>query len=303
MMHSDWPMHRGRLIENAVLAPFTWLRVGGRADALFIPEDLADLSCFLAALRPEVPVFVMGAASNLIVRDGGIRGVVVKLGAGFSRIEIDGNRVRAGAAALDKSVAKAAAKADLKGLEFLVGVPGTIGGALRMNAGCYGVETCDRLVAVTALNRSGAVVELSREDMGYSYRHSDAAEDLIFVEAVFEASPGNSDEIAARMSEITLSREASQPIRERTGGSTFANPDAPGTPHQRKAWQLIESVGGRGARRGGAIFSEQHCNFLINIGDATADDLEGLGEEMRARVKARHGVDLRWEVKRVGDRL
>jgi UDP-N-acetylmuramate dehydrogenase len=299
----DWPRHRGRLIEGAVLAPFTWLRVGGPADVLFIPEDVADLCVFLAGLPEDVPVFPMGAASNLIVRDGGIRGIVVKLGAGFGKVVIEGRKVRAGAAALDKMVAKAAQKEGLTGLEFFVGVPGTIGGAIRMNAGCYGHETRDRLIRVTGVDRQGRIVELMPDDLHFAYRHCEAPDDMIFVEAIFEAERGEPERIAARMAEITAAREASQPIKERTGGSTFANPDAPGTPDQRKAWQLIDSVGGRGARLGGAIFSPQHCNFLINSGDATAADLESLGEEMRARVRAAHGIDLRWEVKRVGEPL
>lgn len=294
------PAVRGKLIENAPLAPYTWLRVGGPAQVLFLPADEADLALFLAQMPRDIPVTVLGAASNVIVRDGGVEGVVVKLTPGFGKIRVDGLRVTAGAAALDKRVAQAAGEAGVAGLEFFVGVPGSIGGALRMNAGCYGAETKDCLVHVVALDRLGRRIVVGPEALGYSYRHSTAPQDWIFVEAVFEGQRDAPDAILERMSAITAKREESQPIREKTGGSTFKNPDPPGTPDQRRSWVLIDEAGCRGLRVGGAQMSEQHCNFLINTGDATAADLEGLGEEVRARVKHNCGVDLAWEVKRIG---
>ncbi|MGD2132684.1 MAG: UDP-N-acetylmuramate dehydrogenase [Maricaulaceae bacterium] len=296
------PEVRGKLIENAPLGAATWFRVGGPAQVLFLPADEADLAQFLAATPTDIPVTVLGAASNVIVRDGGVPGVVVRLTKPFGQVTCEGTQVTAGAAVLDKKVAEAAADAGVAGLEFYVGVPGMIGGALRMNAGCYGRETKDVLVSAVALDRTGERIEVAAKDLGYSYRHSEAPEDWIFIEAMFEGEPGEPDAIRAAMAEITARREASQPIREKTGGSTFANPDPPGTENQRKSWQLIDNAGGRGLQVGSARMSDQHCNFMINTGEATAADLENLGEEIRRRVRETSGVELRWEIKRIGVR-
>lgn len=294
------PAVRGRIIDNAPLGAATWFRVGGPAQALFLPADADDLTDFLAATPDAIPVTVLGAASNVIVRDGGVPGVVVRLTKPFGAIAAEGTRLTAGAAALDKRVAEAAVEAGIAGLAFFVGVPGMIGGALRMNAGCYDRETKDVLVSATALDRAGRRHVVGPDALGYAYRHSEAPEDWIFIEATFEGTPDAPDAIRARMAEITARREASQPIREKTGGSTFANPDPPGTPDQRKAWKLIEAAGGRGLTVGGAQMSERHCNFMINTGEATAADLENLGEEIRRRVRENSGVDLRWEIRRIG---
>ncbi len=294
------PAVRGKILANEVLAPFTWFRVGGPADALFLPKDEADLAEFLARLDPIIPVTVLGAASNVIVRDGGIAGVVVRLGPAFGKVTTQGLRVSAGAAALDARVSVAAANAGIAGLEFFSGVPGTIGGALRMNAGCYGRETRDVLIEAHALDRSGNRVTLKNADFHFSYRHTEASEDLIFLEALFEGTQDEPAAILERIEALKARRETTQPIREKTGGSTFANPDPPGTPNQRSSWKLVDEAGMRGARRGGAQVSELHCNFLLNVGDATAADIEGLGEDVRAAVKAKSGVDLRWEIKRIG---
>ena len=284
------------------LAPYTWLRVGGKADAFFIPKDEADLAHFLSSTPGDIPVTILGVASNTLVRDGGIRGVVIRLGPSFAKVTIDGLSVTAGAAALDNMVAKKAAGAGIAGLEFYAGIPGTIGGALRMNAGCYGGETKDVLKSVVALDRRGRRQEMSLADMGYAYRHSDAAQDLIFTQAAFEGTSDSPEAITARMDAITARREDSQPIREKTGGSTFKNPDQVQS-GGRGAWQVIDAAGGRGFRVGGAQMSEKHCNFMINTGEASAADLETLGETIRQKVKASQGVDLHWEVKRIGERL
>jgi len=291
------PPVRGRLQLDAPLAPYTWLRVGGPADALFLPSDEADLASFLKALDPAVPVTVLGVGSNTLVRDGGVEGVVIRLGRGFADIEaLDGARVRAGAAALDAQVARAAAQAGVGGLEFYTGVPGAIGGACMMNAGCYGSETRHVLVEAYALTRGGEPVTLSNANMGFSYRKSAAATEggLIFTGALFAGQPDDPIAVTERMSEITARREASQPIREKTGGSTFKNP--PG----HSAWKLVDEAGWRGKPHGGAMFSPLHANFLINTGDAKAADLEGLGEAVRADVLEKFGVTLEWEVKRIG---
>jgi len=294
------PAARGRIVRNELLAPYTWFRVGGPADVLFIPADAEDLSQFLRALPPEVAVFPMGVGSNLIVRDGGLDGVAIRLvGREFGSVRVDGDTVIAGAGALDMAVARAAGRAGLAGLEFLVGIPGTVGGALAMNAGCYGRETKDVLVSAWGFDRTGQRRSASVEDFGFGYRHSEL-EGIIWVEAVFRGHPDDPAAIEARMEDITRRREAAQPIREKTGGSTFANPDPPGSADQRQAWRLIDAAGMRGARRGGAQVSEKHCNFLINTGEASAADIEGLGEDVRAAVKAASGVDLRWEIRRVG---
>ncbi|MGD9815372.1 MAG: UDP-N-acetylmuramate dehydrogenase [Hyphomonadaceae bacterium] len=301
MSELDLPPVRGQLLRGETLAPFTWFRVGGPADALFLPADTDDLAQFLAALPPDVPVLPIGVGSNLIVRDGGLPGVAIRLaGRAFAQVEpLDGARIRAGAGALDSMVAKGAAKAGVAGLEFYVGVPGTIGGALTMNAGCYGRETCDVLVEATALDRSGKRVTLTNADFGFTYRHNALPDGLIFLGATFQGTPDEPAAIAARMAEITARREGSQPIREKTGGSTFKNPMLP-SGEKGSAWRLVDEAGMRGHRRGGAQVSEKHANFLINTGEATAADIEGLGEEVRAAVKARHGVELQWEIKRVG---
>lgn len=294
------PPVRGKLLADEQLAPFTWFRVGGPADALFLPKDEDDLADFLKALDPIIPVTVLGAASNVVVRDGGIAGVVIRLGPAFGKVSTDGLRVTAGSAALDGRVSVAAANAGIAGLEFFSGVPGTIGGALRMNAGCYGSETKDVLIEARALDRQGNRVVLKNADFHFTYRHTDAPEDLIFLEAVFEGTKDEPAAIIERIDALKARRETTQPIREKTGGSTFANPDPPGTPNQRSSWKLIDAAGMRGARRGGAQVSELHCNFLLNLGEATAADIEGLGEEVRAAVKANSGVELRWEIKRLG---
>jgi UDP-N-acetylmuramate dehydrogenase len=291
------PPVRGKLMRNAPLAPYTWLRVGGPADVLFLPEDEDDLAGFMADLDPAVPVMAVGVGSNLLVRDGGVEGVVIRLGRAFSAVEPRGdNTIFAGAAVLDAVLAREAAKAGIAGLEFYRGVPGAIGGACVMNAGCYGSETQDVLVEAYAIGRDGSRHTLSSAEMDFVYRKSRAAEGsgLVFVGALFQGYPDDPAAIEARMAEITTRREASQPIREKTGGSTFKNP--PGD----SAWRLIDAAGWRGKPYGGAEFSQQHANFLINMNDATAADLEGLGETVRADVKARFGVELEWEIKRIG---
>ena len=288
------PEVRGRLLRDEPLAPFTWLRVGGPADVLFLPADEADLASFLAALDPATPVTPLGVGSNTLVRDGGVEGVVIRLaGRAFSRIERVGDRqLTAGAAALDAHLAREAAAAGLAGLEFYRGVPGSIGGALVMNAGCYGAETADVLVEARAVDRHGRIVILPAAEMEFSARA--AAGDLIFTAGLFEGQPDDPASITARMDEITRRREASQPIREKTGGSTFKNPEG------HSAWKLVDEAGWRGRPFGGAMFSPQHANFLINSGEATAADLEGLGEAVRADVEARSGVRLEWEIRRIG---
>ena len=294
------PPVRGKILADELLAPFTWFRVGGAADALFLPKDEDDLADFLSKLDPIIPVTVLGAASNVIVRDGGIAGVVVRLGPAFGKVAAEGLRVTAGAAALDSRVSVAAANAGIAGMEFFSGVPGAIGGALRMNAGCYGRETKDVLVEARALTRKGERVQLTNADFHFTYRHTEAPEDLIFLEAVFEGTKDEPAAILERIEALKQRRETTQPIREKTGGSTFANPDPPGTPNQRSSGKLVDEAGMRGARRGGAQVSELHCNFLLNTGEATAADIEGLGEDIRAAVKAKSGVELRWEIKRIG---
>ena len=297
---ADLPAVRGKYIADADMSGLTWFRVGGPADVLFAPADAADLADFLAATPSSVPVYPVGVGSNLLVRDGGVRGVVVRLGKPFAAIAIDAMTVRAGAAALDAQVAKAAARAGVAGLEFYRGVPGAIGGAIRMNAGAYGGETKDILTSAVAYDRSGARHELSLSDLGFSYRHCSAPADFIFTEATFVGEPDEPSAIEARMASIMSAREDSQPIRERTGGSTFANPD-PAVSGGRKTWQLIESVGGRGRVVGDAQVSERHCNFMINRGAATAADIETLVEGLRRDVARETGVELRWEIKRIGE--
>ena len=289
------PDLRGRLLANQSLAELTWFRVGGPAQALFMPEGEEDLGYLLAHLPANIPVSVVGLGSNLIVRDGGVPGVVVRLGRAFGDVTIEPDaRVRAGAAAPDVRVAKAAQEAGIAGLAFLRGIPGAIGGALRMNGGAYGGETKDVLVEARGVDRKGNVAVLPTADMHYAYRHCGAPEDMIFTQAMFAGRPGDAQKIAAEMEQITESREATQPVKSRTGGSTFKNP--PG----KKAWQLIDAAGCRGLVVGDAQVSEMHCNFLINRGQASAADIETLGETVRKRVKENFGVELEWEIKRIG---
>ena len=293
------PPVRGKLLLNEPLGPFTWFRVGGNAEALFIPADADDLADFLKVLDPTVPVTVLGVGSNVIVRDGGVEGVVIRLaGRPWAQVTAEDETVTAGAGALDSMVAKASAKAGLAGLEFYAGIPGTIGGALTMNAGCYGSETKDVLSSAWGLTRQGERIDYVLDDFGYTYRHSEAPADIIWVEAVFRGTPDDPAAVQTRIDEITRRRETTQPIREKTGGSTFKNP--PG----HSSWKLVDEAGWRGKLHaetgGGAKFSELHSNFMINPGEATAADIEGLGEAVRADVLAKTGVQLEWEIKRIG---
>ena len=289
------PALRGRLMANQSLAELTWFRVGGPAQVLFMPEDEAGLADFLAHLPAEIPVVVIGLGSNLIVRDGGVPGVVIRLGRGFGEVKVeDGSRIRAGTAAPDVKVSRGAQEAAIAGLAFFRGIPGAVGGALRMNGGAYGRETKDALIEARGVDRAGRLRVFSNGDMHYSYRHCDAPDDIVFTQALFQGTPGDPAAIAAEMEKITESREATQPIKSRTGGSTFKNP--PG----HKAWQLIDAAGCRGLKVGGAQVSEMHCNFLINLGSATAADIETLGETVRRRVKENSGVELEWEIMRIG---
>jgi UDP-N-acetylmuramate dehydrogenase len=289
------PAVRGRLEPKAALADLIWFRAGGPAEVLYTPADEADLVDFLKAAPRDVAVYPIGVGSNLLVRDGGVPGVVIRMGKGFSGLTLEpGDRIRAGAAVLDVRVARFAQEHGLDALTFLRGIPGTIGGALRMNAGAYGGETKDVLVEARAVDRSGTIHVLSNADMKYTYRHCGAPEDLIFTSALLQGRPGDRAAIAAAMDKITESREATQPVKSRTGGSTFKNP--PG----RKSWQLIDQAGMRGFSVGPARVSEMHCNFLINEGGAHASQIEALGEAVRAKVKATSGIDLEWEIKRIG---
>ena len=300
MSEIDWPEVRGKLLVKEALAPFTWFRVGGPADALFIPADADDLASLLAALPADVPVTALGVGSNVIIRDGGVEGVVIRLaGRQFAEIKADGERIIAGAGALDAMVAKAAAKAGVAGLEFFAGIPGTIGGALTMNAGCYGSETKDVLESAWGIDRTGKRREFSNAEFGFTYRHNAIDEQIIWLEATFKGAPDAPEAVSARMAEITSKREASQPFREKTGGSTFKNPLA-ANGEKLSAWKLVDEAGMRGYKHGGAQVSEKHANFLINTGEATAADIEGLGEDVRTAVQAKHGVALEWEIKRIG---
>ena len=300
---SDWrdtlPEVRGKLLRDEPLGPYTWFRVGGAADVLFLPADADDLADFLKALDASVPVTVLGVGSNVIVRDGGVEGVVIRLaGRPWAQITTEGDTITAGAGALDSMVARASAKAGLAGLEFYAGIPGTIGGALTMNAGCYGSETKDVLVAARGVTRAGERVEYALADFGYTYRHSEAPADIIWLEATYRGRPDDPEAVQARIDEITSRREQTQPIREKTGGSTFKNP--PG----HSSWKLVDETGWRGklfsVTGGGAKFSELHSNFMINPGEATAADIEGLGEAVRSDVQSKLGVNLEWEIKRIG---
>ncbi len=294
------PPVRGKLLRDEPLAPFTWFRVGGPAEVLFLPADPDDLRDFLRALPADVPVRALGVGSNVIIRDGGVEGVVIRCaGRAFGSVTVEDGLVHAGPAALDSQVARAAAKAGIAGLEFLVGVPGTIGGALTMNAGCYGRETRDVLVSAWGYDRAGERRDWSNADFGFTYRHSVVPENAMFwVEAIFHGTSDDPAAVQARMDEITSRRETTQPIREKTGGSTFKNP--PG----HSSWKLVDEAGWRGklfaATGGGAMFSDLHSNFMINPGEATAADLEGLGEAVRAAVMDQTGIQLDWEIKRIG---
>jgi UDP-N-acetylmuramate dehydrogenase len=294
-LKSAMPDLRGRVLANESLAPLTWFRVGGPAQMLFTPADEDDLAYFLSKLPSDVPVTVVGVGSNLIVRDGGIEGVVVRLSPrGFGQVTTEGDTVTAGTAALDKRVAEAAATATIGGLEFYFGIPGTIGGALRMNAGANGGETKDVLIEATGIERDGSKHVFDNAGMQFVYRNSGVDPSIIFTSAKFRGTITDPAAIRTRMNEVQAHREMAQPIREKTGGSTFKNP--PG----HSAWRLVDAAGCRGLRVGGAQVSEMHCNFLINTGDATAHDIETLGDTVRARVLAQSGIDLHWEIKRIG---
>ena len=289
------PDLRGRLAAEAPLSNYTWLRVGGPAEVLYVPADEADLAYFMKVLPAGTPITMVGLGSNLLVRDGGIEGVVIRLGRGFGEIKIEeGSRLRTGTSVPDTKLARAAADAGIAGLSFYRGIPGCIGGALRMNGGAHGSETCELLVEARAVDRQGNVHVLPVSDFHYAYRHCGAPADFIFTEALFQGAPGDPAKILVEMDDIAAYREEVQPIKSRTGGSTFKNP--PG----KKSWQLIDAAGCRGLKIGDAKVSELHCNFLINEGEATAADIETLGETVRARVKETSGVELEWEIKRLG---
>ncbi len=305
MIHLPTP--RGTLTPNRALADLTWLRVGGSADWLFQPADEADLAAFLAALDPTVAVFPMGVGSNLIVRDGGLRAVVIRLGRGFNSITVEGDTITAGAAALDAHVARRAAEAGLD-LTFLRTIPGSIGGAVRMNAGCYGSYVADHLVSVRCVTRAGEVVEIPAADLQLTYRQSTLPEGWVIIAATFRATPGDPAQLEARMVDQIAKRDASQPTKDRSAGSTFRNPVGHSSTgladdsHELKAWKVIDEAGMRGATKGGAQMSPMHSNFLINTGGASAADLEDLGEEVRKRVFQQRGITLEWEIMRVGER-
>ena len=300
------PNLRGKLTPNRVLADLTWLRVGGPADYLFQPADVADLQDFMRAIDADVDVFPMGVGSNLIIRDGGLRAVVVRMGRGFNHIEIAGNRVTAGVAALDAHVARKSAEAGVD-LTFLRTIPGAIGGAVRMNAGCYGSYIADVFVSAKAVTRGGELVTLTADDLNFQYRQSDLPEGWVLVEATFEGPSGDPEELSARMQSQLEKRDATQPTKDRSAGSTFRNPAGFSSTgraddvHDLKAWKVIDDAGMRGARVGGAQMSEKHSNFMINTGDATAADLENLGEEVRKKVFENSGIELQWEIKRIGE--
>ncbi|TPG22489.1 UDP-N-acetylmuramate dehydrogenase [Sphingomonas koreensis] len=289
------PPLKGSAEHHGSLADFIWFRTGGPAEWLVRPYGVDDLASFMAGLDPDTPVLPVGVGSNLIVRDGGVPGVVVRLPKAMAKVSVEpGNRVRAGAAAMGITVASAARDAGIAGLEFLRGIPGTVGGAVRMNAGAYGRDARDILVEATIVTRGGAIETWPAARLGYTYRHSEVPSGAVVVEAVFQGQPGDTAAIAAEMDRIAAEREASQPLRSRTGGSTFKNPDG------HKAWALIDAAGCRGLRRGDAQVSEKHCNFLLNLGAASSAEIEALGEDVRERVKAHSGVTLEWEIQRVG---
>jgi UDP-N-acetylmuramate dehydrogenase len=289
---------RGKLLPDVRLADQTWFHVGGPAEVLFKPADEEDLAMFLSKCPPEVPITVIGIASNLLVRDGGVPGVVIRLGPAFGQVQKKGDHLIAGSAAVDLNVSRAAQAEGIAGMEFLSGIPGTIGGGLRMNAGAYGREFKDIVIEATALMRDGSRKVFKKDEIGFAYRHTNVPDDCIFVSALLEGTGGDPKFIQQRMNDIQKERTATQPIREKTGGSTFANPE--NDPKNRKAWQLIEAVGCRGLKIGQAQVSEKHCNFLINTGHATAADIEALGDIVQRRVNDKFGVMLRWEIKRIG---
>lgn len=295
-MKYDLPEVRGKYRFDYPLAKSTWFQVGGNADIMFKPEDTQDLAEFIKNKPKDLPFITLGVCSNIIIRDGGYRGCVIKLGRNFSNIEAKGNTVIAGASALDVNVAKYAEQQNLAGIEFLIGIPGTIGGAIAMNAGAYGKEIKDVLTSATAVDKDGNILNINKDEFKFDYRKNNIEKELIYTSAKFECREGNAEEISKRMNEISASREESQPIRNKTGGSTFKNPDG------LKAWELIDKAGCRGLRVGGAEVSKKHCNFLINTGNATASDLEELGEEVRKRVKETCGIELEWEIKRIGEK-
>ena len=288
------PATRGRLRADELLAKYTWFRVGGAAEVLFEPADVDDLSAFLAACPQDVDITVIGGTSNILVRDGGVPGVVIRLGKAFAEIGVSGDQINAGAAAADVNIARKARDAGIGGLEFMVGIPGVLGGALRMNAGAYDREIKDVFVSSDAVTRAGEIVQYSSADMAFSYRHCGVPDDVIFVSSTLQGTPDDRESIANRMERIQAKREESQPVRTRTGGSTFANPEG------NHAWKLVDEAGCRGLRMGDAMVSEQHCNFLINTGNATATDIERLGEEVRRRVLETSGIALQWEIRRLG---
>ncbi len=295
--HNFMPNVRGKVQFNAPLSKLSWFRTGGQADLLFTPYDEKDLCDFLMQLPDGIPVTPLGVGSNMLIRDGGIEGAVIRFGKNFSKTKIEDDTITAGAGTPDISVARAALDAKLTGFEFLRGVPGTIGGALKMNAGAYGAEVSDIFNSARAVDRKGTVHILNSDQMGFSYRHTSVPEDYIFTSGTFIGSPGNAEQIQQRMNEIGEAREESQPLRTRTGGSTFKNPEG------LSAWKLVEAAGCRGLKIGGARVSEKHCNFLINEGDATSKDIEELGEEVRRRVLKETGIELEWEIKRIGRHL
>jgi UDP-N-acetylmuramate dehydrogenase len=288
------PKIQGEYRGNFIVSPLTWFKVGGPADVLFKPADIDDLSYFLSNISPEIPLFVLGAGSNLIVRDSGIDGVVIKLGRGFADITIKDDKIVVGAGALNHSLAQFSLQNSIEGFEFLIGIPGSIGGGIAMNAGCYGKEFKDILHSVTMLDREGKKYILLSEDLGFGYRHNSLKNWSIFVEASFKYTKGKQEEIKKKIDEITSARQISQPINQKTGGSTFANPEG------YKAWELIDKAGMRGYKIGGAEISNLHCNFMVNTGNATAADLENLGEKVRQKVLETSGVELKWEIKRIG---
>ncbi|SIS68256.1 UDP-N-acetylmuramate dehydrogenase [Roseivivax lentus] len=300
------PQPRGKLTAGRALADLTWLRVGGPAEWFFQPADIDDLADFMKALPKDMPVFPMGVGSNLIVRDGGLRAVVIRMGRGFNGIAVEGNRVRAGAAALDAHVARKAAEAGID-LTFLRTIPGAIGGAVRMNAGCYGAYVADVFVEAKAVTRAGDIVTLTAKDLNFRYRQTDLLAGMVIVEAVFEGPRGAPEALTQRMEAQLAKRDATQPTKDRTAGSTFRNPAGHSSTgraddvHDLKAWKVIDEAGMRGARRGAAQMSEMHSNFLVNTGGATAADLEGLGEDVRKKVFQTSGIELEWEIMRVGD--
>ena len=300
------PKVRGRYTENAPLGAKGWFRCGGTAEVLFKPADLEDLQMFMQGCPKDIPIYVFGALSNTIIRDGGLKGVTVRLGREFSKIEVDGDKITAGALALDANVANVAAENGIGGLEFLSGIPGTVGGAVKMNAGCYGTETKDVMVEATILNRDGSLVTVKPEDLDMTYRHTSLTDGQIVISATFKGVKENAEDVKQRITDIKEKREQSQPIREKTGGSTFANPSADdlakaNITESTKVWQLIDEAGGRGLKVGGAQMSVKHCNFMLNTDNATASDLEALGEQVRKNVADTHNIALRWEIRRMGE--